>query len=63
MKQAVIETWIYRAAIAVLLISFHWLGHLVKKRRQRARLLADAGGVTAANSEGQRISSDPVEPE
>jgi hypothetical protein len=63
MEQAVIETWIYRAVIAVLLISFHWLGHLVKKRRQRARLLADAGGMAAANSKGRRISNDPIEPE
>lgn len=63
MERAGIDAWIYRAAIAVLLISLHWLAHRVKKHRQRARLRPDAGGMAGAGSQGRRITNDPVEPE
>jgi hypothetical protein len=62
MERTVFETWVVRALIVVLLVSFHWLAYRLKRHRQRGSSVSapDSG---AAISERSRISNEPLEPE
>jgi hypothetical protein len=63
MGRNMLETWIGRALILILLIAFHWLAVRVGKSRSRATRQTHRGGRRdAVSSDGVMLTNEPLEP-